>query len=86
MRCFSCGAAVDDQLKSEGDEEYEPERALVSARIALVDGGGRRAGAGLGSLFVRAAAQVVADAVALSVSDLARVERAPPNRRTRTVF
>ena len=64
---------ADDQLKSEGDEEYEPERALVSARIALVDGGGRLApGRGWVPSSLRAAAQrFVADAVALSVSDLA---------------
>ena len=64
---------ADDQLKSEGDEEYEPERALVSARIALVDGGGWLApGRGWVPSSLRAAAQrLVADAVALSVSDLA---------------
>ena len=64
---------ADDQLKSEGDEEYEPERALVSARVALVDGGGWLApGRGWVPSSLRAAAQrLVADAVALSVGDLA---------------
>ncbi len=64
---------ADDQLKAEGDDEYEPERALVSARVALVDGGGWLApGRGWVPSSLRAAAQrLVADAVALSVGDLA---------------
>ena len=62
---------ADDQLKSEGDEEYEPERALVSARIALVDGGGWLApGRGWVPSSLRAAAQrLVADAVCALCGD-----------------
>lgn len=63
---------ADDQLNLD-DEAEEPARALVSARVALVDGGGWLSpGRGWVPAALRAATQrLVADAVALAVVDLA---------------